>query len=754
MPDNSPQPADRLRQTLSQRSPRERFLIALWGLFIAFTAWGTVSNGITLGQSPTSSPYSFSPAAPLAGSFALDLWGLWAALYFGFVVVPNRFHWGNGKRWALGSLVFAMMLGRVSGGGLVGWGLDYLGAPPLVAMLVAPLALLAGGALLITIIGVTIFGLFAFFVGIPAAVFTQILRFENALHVYRYQTDGLTGRIVRFMMWLRNETPPAPLPDDSRGARFSTFEETKSLASTDRAAMAFGHIGRPVLLKTEKHVLIMASTRSGKGVTLIIPHLLRYPGSAFILDPKSENARATGRQRSHLNDQVHYLDPFGISGKPQSRFNPLARFTPENMEAESKALAAALFIIGDGQRDHWTAAGQQLVASIILFVYVSDKVAKEEKDLPMMRHILLGGVKQALKAMLEIDVADGLLRDLAMSFLETPEKEFGSIISTAQRQTEILDNPYIIKCLSASGVEPEVDFKAWHTGTMSVFLCLSAPKFPVFNRWLRLVLTSALDEMTDTLNPPALPVCFMLDELATLGHLATVENAVGLAAGYGIQLITVFQDIAQMRGLYKGRWASFIGNAGIRALFNLDDYDTAEYWSKFMGGQLVETYSRQEDIYGLSKGQNVGESMRPLIAPEKIMMQFAGGAADGSDQMLVLAQGAHPIVTIRRPYWQDKTLNGLWDDPRVLSPATPRPVPPQTPPAPAATKPTPRQAAPAAAKPEPPKQPAPAAPLPTAAPPNGAAQPTLVATRSDESSRNAPCHCGSGKKYKHCHGVA
>ena len=37
---------------------------------------------------------------------------------------------------------------------------------------------------------------------------------------------------------------------------------------------------------------------------------------------------------------------------------------------------------------------------------------------------------------------------------------------------------------------------------MTVYLCLSAPKFPVFNRWLRLVLTSALDEMTDKLKPP------------------------------------------------------------------------------------------------------------------------------------------------------------------------------------------------------------------------------------------------------------
>jgi type IV secretion system protein VirD4 len=193
---------------------------------------------------------------------------------------------------------------------------------------------------------------------------------------------------------------------------------------------------------------------------------------------------------------------------------------------------------------------------------------------------------------------------------------------------------------------------------MTVYLCLSAPKFPTFNRWLRLVLTSALDEMTDTLNPPALPVCFMLDELATLGHLASVENAVGLAAGYGIQLVTVFQDVAQMRDLYKGRWASFIGNAGVRALFNLDDFDSAEYWSKFIGGRLAETRSSQQNIFGISKGDNVSEAMRPLLPPDKLMMDLASNA------MLVLAQGAHPIVTERVAYFDDEGLAGLWDDPR------------------------------------------------------------------------------------------
>jgi type IV secretion system protein VirD4 len=264
----------------------------------------------------------------------------------------------------------------------------------------------------------------------------------------------------------------------------------------------------------------------------------------------------------------------------------------------------------------------------------------------------------------------GLLNDLASSFLRIPEKEFGSILSTATRQTEILDNPQVIATLRATGAGSEVDFARWHKGTMTVYLCLSAPKFPTFNRWLRLILTAALDEMTDKLDPPRLPVCFMLDELATLGHLQSVENAVGLAAGYGVQLVTVFQDVAQMKELYKGRWASFIGNAGIRALFNLDDFDSALYWSKFMGNCLDESHGRHEDAYGLSDGENIGEVTRPLISPEKIMMDFAKG------QMLVLAQGAHPILTTRTPYYQDATLAGLWDDPRAKAkpsqPAQPR----------------------------------------------------------------------------------
>jgi type IV secretion system protein VirD4 len=559
----------------------------------------------------------------------------------------------------------------------------------------AGLATLAGLAITVSLLTAAFIFLF---LHMPIKVFEYLNNRDIEKSIFNQKKQGLAEQLTRFNLWLDGEQLQ-PMPDDTKGARFATFPEVLALYADAPESMGFGHIGAPLMLKTDKHVLIMASTRSGKGVTLIIPHLLRYRGSAFVLDPKGENARATGRHRAALNGKVHYLDPFGISGKPQSRFNPLSRFTPDNMEAESKALAAALFLVGERERDHWTAAGQQLLAAIILYVYLAPDIPSAAKDLPTVRKVLLGSLNPALQAMLQIDDADGLLRDLAVSFLETPEKEFGSIVSTAQRQTEILDNPFMIACLKATGDGEEVDFQLWRTGTMTVFLCLSAPKFPTFNRWLRLVLTSALDEMTDTLDPPKLPVCFMLDELATLGHLSAVENAVGLAAGYGIQLVSVFQDTAQMRDLYKGRWASFVGNAGVRVLFNLDDFDTAKYWSDFIGGTLVQTQNQQQDIWGISKGQNVGETVRPLIPPDKLMMDYATG------KMLVLATGAHPIETERVAYFADESLQGLWDDPRVKpapKPRAPPPPPPSSGPRPSAPPP-PRPSPASPAAPPPPK---------------------------------------------------
>jgi preprotein translocase subunit SecA len=46
------------------------------------------------------------------------------------------------------------------------------------------------------------------------------------------------------------------------------------------------------------------------------------------------------------------------------------------------------------------------------------------------------------------------------------------------------------------------------------------------------------------------------------------------------------------------------------------------------------------------------------------------------------------------------------------------------------------------------------APAPTAAPPAAAKQQTVVKDAFEKTPRNAPCPCGSGSKFKNCHGAA
>lgn len=76
--------------------------------------------------------------------------------------------------------------------------------------------------------------------------------------------------------------------------------------------------GRLVGWKDDRHVMTIAGSRAGKGVSLIIPNLLLYEDSALVIDPKGENARITARRRGTeadgLGQDVYVLDPFGVSG--------------------------------------------------------------------------------------------------------------------------------------------------------------------------------------------------------------------------------------------------------------------------------------------------------------------------------------------------------------------------------------------------------------------------------------------------------
>src|SRR6185312_15521150 len=72
-------------------------------------------------------------------------------------------------------------------------------------------------------------------------------------------------------------------------------------------------------IKDDRHVATIATTRAGKGRSVIIPNLLTWRGSALVIDPKGQNACVTALKRGHggagltgaLGQTVRILDPLG-----------------------------------------------------------------------------------------------------------------------------------------------------------------------------------------------------------------------------------------------------------------------------------------------------------------------------------------------------------------------------------------------------------------------------------------------------------
>ena len=405
--------------------------------------------------------------------------------------------------------------------------------------------------------------------------------------------------------------------------------------------------------QTDKHVLVVASSGSGKGTDLLIPNLLTYDGPVFVLDPKGENARATARHRSTFGP-VHCLDPWGLTGRPLSRFNPLGRLTQPEHAADvatgAAALAGALVLPDHGNNRFFTDSARQLIEALIAYA-ATDEHLSPVADLKLVRRLLTLHIRPTLEAMVKSTRGPDSIRSNAGRMLSLSEREFGQILSSAVTETAFLDDPRLQAALSA---EPggQIDFGAWQQQAMSVFVCLPPQYFKTFNRWLRLVVTAALDEKMRQLNAPPKPVLFMLDELATLERMQPVEDAVGLARGYGVQVWSIFQDLGQMKDIYKERASSFIGNSGLRLFFGVQEYETAKYVSDTLGTQTIE-------VERMQGGQVVDTQYegRNLLNPDEVMRL-------PQDVMITFIPAQNPLILKRVSYFKDSRLRGLWDDPR------------------------------------------------------------------------------------------
>jgi len=143
------------------------------------------------------------------------------------------------------------------------------------------------------------------------------------------------------------------------------------------------------------------------------------------------------------------------------------------------------------------------------------------------------------------------------------------------------------------------------------------------SRWLRLIVTQSLIDMARDPAKPQTPVLYLLDEFASLGHLAPVECAMGLMAGYGVQLWPILQDVHQLRATYGQKAGTFLSNAGLLQVFSVNDHDNAHLVSDLLGQETVvfQTMARALD----SEKSGISYSHQHRQAPRRVQGSVRSG---------------------------------------------------------------------------------------------------------------------------------
>jgi len=441
--------------------------------------------------------------------------------------------------------------------------------------------------------------------------------------------------------------------------------------------LGFRH-GKAVGWNDDRHVLLIAGSRGGKGRSLIVPNLLFYDGSVLAIDPKGELARVTSRARAENGHKVYVLDPFGASlqdcKSPAQRaaleqrlasFNPLDELdaASDTIVDDAEALAASLIVLGE-KDPHWGENARRVVKMLILYAMTQPADVRHlgfVRDLLMLKVDDIGEVATLKnisrdRALFEIvlgqpDPYGGAMHGEAEAFkslLLTSDKEFGSILSAARTQTSFLDSQSMRKVLAASSFRLR-DLKR---EKVTVFLCLPAGRMATHAKWLRAVIDLALQSAERTPNNPrgTAPLLMVLDEFPVLGHMASIETAAGQIAGYGVKLWTVIQDVSQLKRLYRDSWQTFVGNAGVVLAFANTDGETLDFVSKKLGQVLMDGQKMSgASLSSVTSGAKIISNDRrlaPLLYPHEIESTFGRETR----RLLVMTSGNPPLAIERAMY--------------------------------------------------------------------------------------------------------
>jgi type IV secretion system protein VirD4 len=457
-------------------------------------------------------------------------------------------------------------------------------------------------------------------------------------------------------------------------ARWATEEEVRAAKLLGPDGVILGRVKDHYLRHDgPEHVLCFAPTRSGKGVGLVVPTLLTWPGSAVVHDIKGENWTLTAACRAGIGP-VLLFDP---TNEASSAYNPLLEVRPGPTEVKDVQNIADILVDPDGaleRRSHWDKTSHSLLVGAILHVLY----AEPDKTLAGVANFLADPkrtIEATLRAMMATkhlgDRVHPVVASAARELLNKSDNERSGVLSTAMSFLGLYRDPIVAAVTSRCDWSIADLVRAGRPATL--YLVVPPSDISRTRPLVRLILNQIGRRLTEDLEAAQTrpPFLLMLDEVAALGRLDFFEQAMAFMAGYRMKAFLIAQSLNQIAKAY-GENNSILDNCHVRVAFSTNDERTARRISDSLGTATEMRAMKNYAGHRLSPWLghlmvSRQETARPLLTPGEVMQLPA-------DEALVQVSGVPPIRATKVRYYLDRDLAGRVGDPPTKPAKLPSPA--------------------------------------------------------------------------------
>jgi type IV secretion system protein VirD4 len=441
-------------------------------------------------------------------------------------------------------------------------------------------------------------------------------------------------------------------------------------------------------------VLLFAPSRSGKGVSAIIPTLCQWRQSVFVYDLKGENWDRTAGFRHAIGQRVLKFAP--TLPFESCCYNPLCeiRWETDYEVADAQTIANSVIRHGndDGLYKHFDDAAVDLVAAGIMHLgyvfrnldnprqptlpdvlahYSSPGMNFTDVLMEMQRTVHMPGGKSAPR--LEWFDVNGrptfthpFVNKAVQRQLNRADREASSIQSSIVTPMTLYDDPIVQKTVSRSDFV--IRDLVYGETPMSLYFKVPQPDRDRLRPLVRLMLQLIFNRLMEQLDPNRHHLLLMLDEFPELKKIPNLAAAMSLMAGYKIKPYLIAQTLTQIIEEY-GPNESITDNCYIKAAFQTDNLQTCKNLSELSGNMTVEketiNYSGQRtDFYLKHIFRSVEQVQRPLITVDEIRRIKPPTKASNDPnskitapgEMLIFINGVAPIYGVQSLYFLNDTL--------------------------------------------------------------------------------------------------